>query len=364
MDDGRHRRRRADRVRARPPLEKPMRPVLKPALRRHWRDAETLQLGSDPAVAVVLTGLQAGERVVLDLLDGRRSESAVLTAAADAGVAPRDAERLLCTLRGAGALEDADAPDPLAGLSLLQQEAFRPELAALSLRTDRPRAAADAFRRRQGATVVVLGAGRLGAPIVALLVAAGVGVVDVRDATLMAPADSVPGGLSLADVGRPREEAVRTRVPDAARSRRVGSWLGIDLAVLAPPPGDEAATPEQLRRDGVPHLAVQTVDGAGIVGPLVCPGVSACLRCFDLHRADRDPTWLGLRASTDAHAVCDAAVTVATAALAAVQVLAFLDAPDTGAPPAAVGGTLELRAPDWRLRRRSWAPHPDCGCTR
>jgi hypothetical protein len=54
-------------------------------------------------------------------------------------------------------------------------------------------------------------------------------------------------------------------------------------------------------------------------------------------------------------------VTLATAvaALAAGQALAHLGGP---APPACVDGTLELRLPEWSLRRRSWAMHPACGC--
>ena len=46
------------------------------------------------------------------------------------------------------------------------------------------------------------------------------------------------------------------------------------------------------------------------------------------------------------------------AGVAALQALAFLD----GGDPAVLDGTLELRLPDWRLRRRSWPPHPDCDC--
>jgi len=38
--------------------------------------------------------------------------------------------------------------------------------------------------------------------------------------------------------------------------------------------------------------------------------------------------------------------------------LTFLD----GGDPASIDGTLELRLPDWRLRRRSWPAHPDCDC--
>ena len=54
----------------------------------------------------------------------------------------------------------------------------------------------------------------------------------------------------------------------------------------------------------------------------------------------------------------DVVVATITAGVAALQALAFLD----GADPAAVDGTLELRLPDWRVRRRSWTPHPSCDC--
>ena len=46
------------------------------------------------------------------------------------------------------------------------------------------------------------------------------------------------------------------------------------------------------------------------------------------------------------------------AGVAALQALAFLDGND----PATIDGTLEIQLPDWRLRRRSWPPHPECDC--
>jgi hypothetical protein len=47
------------------------------------------------------------------------------------------------------------------------------------------------------------------------------------------------------------------------------------------------------------------------------------------------------------------------AAQAALQVLLLLDGLTT---PPAVGGTLETSVLDGRTRRRSWQPHPGCGC--
>ena len=58
-----------------------------------------------------------------------------------------------------------------------------------------------------------------------------------------------------------------------------------------------------------------------------------------------------------------AAVLAATvAAQAAAQALAFLDQAATAAP--VINGTLELVLPDWQWRRHSWAPHPQCRCSR
>ena len=50
----------------------PQRPQLKPALRRVWRDGSTLQLGVDPAHAVVISGLDPARRGCSRRLDGTR----------------------------------------------------------------------------------------------------------------------------------------------------------------------------------------------------------------------------------------------------------------------------------------------------
>ena len=44
-------------------------------------------------------------------------------------------------------------------------------------------------------------------------------------------------------------------------------------------------------REDVPHLPVSFEPGRVTVGPLVIPGVSACLACRDAQERDRDPAW-------------------------------------------------------------------------
>src|SRR6202042_974828 len=70
------------------------------------------------------------------------------------------------------------------------------------------------------------------------------------------------------------------------RTETGGGQAKPTLLVLAGPLPDPAA-----RLPDVPHLAVCAREAIGMVGPLVRPGVSACLRCLDLARADRDPGW-------------------------------------------------------------------------
>ena len=44
-------------------------------------------------------------------------------------------------------------------------------------------------------------------------------------------------------------------------------------------------------RAGVAHLAVTAEEAIGIVGPMVRPGQTSCLRCLHLTRSDLDPAW-------------------------------------------------------------------------
>ncbi|MDP9418387.1 MAG: thiamine biosynthesis protein ThiF, partial [Actinomycetota bacterium] len=113
----------------------------------------------------------------------------------------------------------------------------------------------------------------------------------------------------------------------------------------------------------VPHLAVAVRERVAVVGPLVLPGTSACLRCLDLHRRDRDPFWpvvaAQLVSARVATAACDVTLATLAAGQAALHALLLLDG---GPPPPSVGGTIETDVADGRTRRRSWTAHPACGC--
>ena len=94
-----------------------------------------------------------------------------------------------------------------------------------------------------------------------------------------------------------------------------------DLVVLSDSLVADPRMLRELHAARIPHLPVRVRDGAGLVGPLVLPGVTSCLRCADLHRSDRDAAWPAVAAQLrDTVGSADRATVLATAALALNQV--------------------------------------------
>lgn len=336
-----------------------MRPVLKPALRRLWRDGSTLQLGVDPDRSTVLGGLDPTLLGTLDLLDGTRRLQDVVRDAVEVGSGSAAAESLVAMLQGAGALDDASGAMLFGGAD--ERARMAPEHASLSLLHPAPGLARELLARRRRAHVRVVGAGRIGGTLARLLTASGVGGISLVDPGVLRPADLMPGGPPGSALGLPRQLAL-AGLPEPLRPP-------VDLVVIAPIGSLEIplTLAAALVEEGTPHLVARVRELNGVIGPLVLPGRTPCLTCLHLHRSDRDPAWpvisaqlLGPERDEDPAAV---ALCATVAGLACLQALAFLDAPPSaGTLPASAGGTLELALPDWRVRRRSWPVHPLCGC--
>lgn len=347
----------------------PVRPRLKPALRRVWRGPRTLQLGVDPDAAVVIEGLDARRTRLVDLLDGTRDVNGLRAAGEKLGLTCDEVDDLLQVLLRSQVLEDAAAGAGWARrLDLTDRDRLAPDLAAASL-AHPLRGGPAVLGRRQQAVVTLHGAARVGAQLGALLAAAGVGTVAVEDAAAVRPADLSPGGLQDDHLGLRRQEAAARALRRAARGVRTSvSSRGPapDLAVLVTDSGvPDPRLGERLVRAGVPHVYAGVREVTGVVGPLVLPGRSSCLRCHDLHRSDRDPAWPSIAAQLHGPRrgpvePCDVVLAAAVAAHTALQVLTYLDGTST---PHTVDGTVEIRQPDGRARRRSWSAHPACGCS-
>jgi hypothetical protein len=224
---------------------------------------------------------------------------------------------------------------------------------------------AEVLNARRHCAVTVQGSGRVAGQVSALLAAAGVGRVHVTDGVPVRLHHAQPGGVLPTDEGRDFADAAAEAVLRAAPEASTGPLtMGErpDLVILAidgPVDPDRHAS---LHAHEWAHLPVHLGTDHGAVGPLVIPGLTSCLRCVDLHRRDRDPAWpalaLQLGVPPRRGQPSDVAVASVLAGVAALQALDYLD----GGRPATIDGTIELHLPDWRLRRRSWPLHHDCGC--
>ncbi|WP_436773528.1 ThiF family adenylyltransferase [Yinghuangia sp. YIM S09857] len=339
-----------------------MRPRLRPALVRMWRDQSTLQFGMDPERALLLTGLDPALSRLLDRLDGTRTPDQLYESAGRLGVAAGRTRALLDVLADADLLEDADAGTPRV------RDRLAPDRASVSLVRPGPDGGAGVLARRAAARIAVRGAGRVGAATATLLAAAGVGTVEVTDSRPFGPGDAGAAAGAWNGVRKRRETAAREALRRTAPGVRLSSPTGgsrPDAVVLATEGlRPERALLERLATARIPHLYADVRETTGIVGPFVDPGRSACGRCLDLYRRDRDPAWPRLVAQASApdrrrdDRPCDGVLATAVAAQAALQLLIYLD----GDTPTATGGTLEIALPDGGMRRRSWHPNAECGC--
>ncbi|GLY27874.1 ThiF family adenylyltransferase [Kineosporia sp. NBRC 101731] len=349
-----------------------MRIRLKPGFRRAWRDPATLQIGLSRRRGTVITGLTLQDIPLVEALHHGIDTSVPGSLSVHGD--PERGGHLITLLRDCGVLVSSGPglPDPArlgrAGARLA------PDAAVWSVVHPHCGDGWQLLTARADRQVVVRGAGRLGSSIAATLAAAGVGTVVVQDPGRVTAADLAPAGAGLPDLGRPRvavgQDLVRragghSPQPDTRGTRGTrpaARHTEPDLVVLVDHGTADAARADTLMSADVSHLSVVVGEDGVVVGPLVLPGTSPCLRCLDLHRTDRDPAWPALAGQLRAQGETpqESASSALAAGLVSLQVLAHLDGV---AEPAAVGATLEVELPDGLVARRPWPVHPGCGCS-
>lgn len=337
----------------------PIRPALLPGVPVLRRSAESVQLGLDPWRAVVLDWVSEPLLAALDELDGRHEIDQLSDLVVGLGGRRADLLDLLGQLADHGLLIDAHGSD-----AARLPRWLAPDAAAWSLGTGR--SGRRAVHVRRASTVAVHGGGRLGIAIACALAGAGVGQIELLADGVVCPED-IGTGYCDTDVGRPVQDAARAAIARSAPTSAhgpLGEPAEADLVVLADTLVPDPAVAAALLAAGTPHLPALAHGGRGVVGPLVLPGRSSCLRCVDLQRTAVDPCWPTLSAQ-----LCcrpqhgDLCTTLAVAALAAGQVVHALGWAEAArwAPPA-WGATVELDSLRGALAKTRWQPHPDCGC--
>ena len=292
------------------------------------RSTTELQIGVEPSVVVPT----AYDGLVRSLADGAGVER-LQRAADEQGLGPRAVPDLLAALAQAGLLQPA------------------------------PRGPARAVR--------VVGAGRLGSRTAHELVSAGFPTVYVADLPGRAGPGQVRrtrGPAARRSTGPHRLDLLAASLEDARPGVRVrrtrhfvhpeGDAVALTVVVADGPEPDRLVS-DLLRDSGAAHLLVRCNGDEAVVGPLVVPGTTSCVRCADLVRRDADPRWPWLLEQLTRLRVEPTPTLLAWAAVsAAVQALAFV----RGGSPETLGHTLELGVEQHTMRLRAWPVHPECPC--
>ncbi|WP_460357324.1 cyclodehydratase [Mycobacterium sp. ZZG] len=189
------------------------------------------------------------------------------------------------------------------------------------------------------------------------------GVVTAAPADARAASVRVHGDGPLTDLLTASLRCSNVRV--SLSSRTHASTTQVDLVVLADYLVADPRVVRELHDGGVAHLPVRVRDGTGLIGPLVIPGATSCLRCADLHRSDRDAAWPAVAAQLcRTVGSADRATLLATAALALHEIDHVIRAVrgERADSPATLDTTLEFEVTSGSVTARRWSRHPDCAC--
>ncbi len=302
-------------VSALPDLAGFRRPRLRDDVPILWRGESSIQLGDD----VVIDRVTRSHVAWMTSLDG-------LTSPADLEesltIPAHEARRLVRALLAAGAIDDAARIPPAIRWAPQEHRDAVASRFGATLRTCRDLDAAyAALAARDRCSVAVIGVGSLADAVSAVMPAAGLSVGGEEHATI-----AILAYPSHPDVPRYFDHDLQDR----------------------------------------PHLHVGVLGDRAVVGPLVVPGVTSCLRCAYLHRRDADSAWPLLSvqwAQAVQSMTCppiDPLLVQLAAAQAGLLVRRWIDAP--GDLDAWSGHAVELRLPDAIPQRVDRPAHPLCGC--
>jgi len=307
-----------------------------------------VQVGLPPFASLTVSGIGPEERRALDAFEEPARISEALAACGPLAN-PERVYALVGCMHDVGALAAADLPE---------HSGAHPE----SLRTTR---------------ALVIGTGPVGQCTALFLAAAGVGTVRVEPGPHEAPVLRSRQVHPLLGRTLRRSQDVTAQRPAGlieaacaalgARSRRRTAGQP-DIVVLTDDPWRSHGQTWQAR--GIAVLAVAADATGAEVGPLVVPGLTACLSCRDRHRRTRDPSWplLLSQLGTAEQAVTHgdgrgqgAVMAMLAAAWATALAVDWLTCRWAADHPMA-GAVIHLQSPPLVVSSHRLAVHPACGC--
>lgn len=310
----------------------PRRPWIRDDVPLAWRSDTLVELGYPPRAARVDMVDRAHVSWLMSM-HGDRTTDEVLDAGRASGLNPSTMHRLLRAALACGLLDDAaSAPGPLRDAPLSMRDRITGDLSVV--RQLHGADSSRAIERRLDAEVAVHGDNPLAEAVTLALLDAGIGHVERTPST--------------------HSGSRRHRRASLRRSCEV-------LCGSAHP--DAASLPDAMALD-IPHIAVCAAGPRAVIGPMVVPGRTSCLRCRDLHLTDADPTWprAAVQWSARRRVSTSASLARLAGAWAALQVLALVDAGPRAVSGPTIDAAVIVTLPDASPIVEARPAHPLCGC--
>lgn len=298
---------------------------INPGLARLYSENLTRQYGYKSPT--VLSGLTDGQHRALDLLELGVSDNQL---------------NLLPRMASADATEIQDLIARLGGVLRRTQSHF-PELSdqhvqlrfkeILRLFASTSIDPIEAMKNRSRARIFMNKLSPFGLVLAKGLAAAGIGVILSDDQVRVSSQDLGPLGFRSEDLGKPRVTASRDELSGQINiqhhSRITSGFDTVDVALLiATDVLNPTVYQRWLSRD-IPHLLVN-FDEAGVeVSHLVVPGITPCLGCLELTKAQSSDKWHVFATQLDYldRDFSDAASTLFGASIALTRTLERIDVP-------------------------------------
>lgn len=290
---------------------------LNPALARLWIADNARQYGYRKALAV--TGLSEPQQRLLDyfelgLTTAQRKNLPELAKTSHAEI---------------DSLEKRIAPvlwQSPTGISQQDVETRFAEIARILLQGADP---AQIRNLRKTKSVFVEKLDVTGLTIAKALALAGIGRQISMDQTRVSGADISELGYLKAQLGLPRVRAAQAMVGNDLQlhSRISSTFDQISLAVLISSDITNPASYQPWLARDVPHLSV-VFDEEGVeVSPLVVPGRTSCLGCYEKHRLETTPNWPVIAPQLLAleRTLADSAMLLFASGVVVNQILNFVD---------------------------------------
>lgn len=213
------------------------------------------------------------------------------------------------------------------GISLQDVETRFAEIARILLQGADP---AEVRNLRKTKSVFIEKLDSTGLTIAKGLALAGIGRQISMDQTRVSGADVSELGYLKAQLGLSRVRAAQAMVGNELQlhSRVTSTFDQISLAVLISSDITNPASYQPWIARDVPHLAVLFDEEGVEVSPLVVPGRTSCLGCYEKHRLETTPNWPVIAPQLLAmeRSLADSAMLLFASGVVVNQVLNFLDA--------------------------------------